>query len=382
MATSNFSHQDMVNMAHTMRRLGPNKNPVINPQAMANVPARSQPLVKAVMSSPYHAAIASGAHPGTSLPAGSGIDTGDPGSGTAGTSTANSNLGYGPAHMRRTPNTRHQVLGFTSTSCGTGAPTQVTAVPYRPFRASRAVIGAYFIGATAVAAGGSTVGLWQVGAAPQFAAVTSEPVGIFASGLNGGYCDFDEAAPAIGIGCTVTAQTTATFYGALIGSTRRQKDNNRPTETKVQRLPIPQVSVAAAGTLTTAQGTVTPIMQFWGRQIIADGLINDHVGLTSAASTGSAAFNLASLYVGADPQFMNLPSSTAPVPWCTFSNLFDLFLDLDMADTAVPYAFSATNIGTVSAVFGGVVLGDVDKRRLSSYGETGSPYAQLSNLAG
>ena len=28
------------------------------------------------------------------------------------------------------------------------------------------------------------------------------------------------------------------------------------------------------------------------------------------------------------------------------------------------------------------VLSDVDKRRLSSYGETGSPYSQLSNMVG
>ena len=113
-------------------------------------------------------------------------------------------------------------------------------------------------------------------------------------------------------------------------------------------------------------------MQFWGRQVILDGTAADQLGVTATASTGCASFNINGLFVGSDPQFMNLPTASAPVPGNLFNGLFDLFEDFDMADTAVPYVFQNTNVGTATVTFGGVILGDVDRRRLSSFGEDGT----------
>lgn len=350
-----YTHSQLTNMAVAMHKTG-----VTHP---SQVPAESKQIVAAVLASPQHASIAS------SGIAGGGVQGSDPNSGTAGAGTANANLGYGPAHMRRTPNTRHQLLGFASVSLPTAVATTVSATPYRNFRVSRSIVSPWTI-QNASASGISTASLstWQVGSSPQFANLNAESIGIYAAGLNGGFQDFDEAASAIAISAVAISTVTATFYGALVGSTRRQKDNNRPASTKVQRLPI--TSTVANIAAAQSSVTVTPTMPFWGRQILLDETTAlGQLGMSTAGSSGAASFNVNGLFVGSDPQFMNSPGATNPVPGSTFNGNYDLFLDFDMADTAVFYTFQIQNIGSATAFFGGVILGDVDKRRLSSFGD-------------
>ena len=115
-----YSHSDLHNVAVALHRRGPSNNPATNPSAISQIPQASMPVVTAVLQHPtyLHVAMNGPNAPAPGASGGSGaIASGNPGSGVAGTGTANQNLGYGPAHMRRTPNTRHQILGFASAAC-------------------------------------------------------------------------------------------------------------------------------------------------------------------------------------------------------------------------------------------------------------------------
>lgn len=321
-------------------------NPSLTPGAINQYPPSAQPLITAVLNHPVHSATARSGGLGGIIMAASG--------GTV-----------RPMPDARQPTERHQLLGFNSTSIGTGATSSVTATPYAPFRGRRLVLSPLTI------ATGSPgyVNTLQVGVRPQFAALNNEPLEMFAAGMQSGYCELDEATPAIGISMNVAVTATVTVYGCVVGITRRNKADNRPqgANRKLLRMPLNiSAGLAAAG---SANYTVTPTLKFWARKIAlgeADQNAETIMGLTAVAATGCAGQNTTGLFVGPNSQLANLPTATAPVPSSVFTPLYDLWLDLDMADTAVPITFQQTTISTVSCFFAGVIEGDAQYSDLAT----------------
>lgn len=343
-----FTEAQLQQAARAMAAMPRTRNPALTPGAIEQVDRRARGLAVAVCNHPTYSAVARGES----------VD---------GPSMNPSSRGpvRGSGFDARNPTERWQLLGFTSVSIGTGATSGVTATPYAPFRGRRIVLAPYTIGVGSP----GTVDTIQVGNKPQFAALNKEPLEMFAAGLQAGYVELDEAYPAIGISMNVSLTATATVYGAVVGITRRNRNANRPegARRKLMRLPMtPQAGLAAAG---TANYTITPTLRFWGRKIVLgeqDQLSTTIMGLTYTGATGAAGQNTTGLFVGPASQLANLPTASAPVPSATFNLNYDIWLDLDMAETAVPYTFQQTCIGTVSSFFGGVIEGDCDLADLAT----------------
>lgn len=322
------------------------QNPAKTPSAPVHPSAA--PIVQAVLASPKHRMIAQGASPLSG--AGAQLD---------------------PHQQRRNPHNRVQLLGFNSTAIGSGLTAGVTATPYENFTGKRMIASGVTIGAGII---GSSVSNLQVGIVPVFAALGSEPIDSFAAGMTSGFTQFPTATPAIGISANVTLVASATFYGAIVGTSTKRKDANRPPSqySKIQRLPIAQTAVAQTGAFNV---TVTPTLPFWGRKLTLSDFQTSAapaniLGLAATGATaGMSQTNMTALSVGVNPQFLNLPSASAPVPCVVFNALAEhMWLDFDMADTAVPYTFQCAPVGTGSVYFGGVLQGDVDVRNISGSG--------------
>ena len=346
-----FSDAQLTAAAQNLAARPDHQNPAKTPAAMNSVAPAAQPIVGAVLASPKHRMIAQG-----------------------GSSSGANPSGLDPHQQNRNPNNRVQLLGFNSQAVGSGASSGVTATPYENFTGKRLIVS----GVTMTQGGivGTNLSNIQVGIVPVFAALGSEPIDDFAAGLTGGYTQFPTATPAIGISANFTSLLSSTFYGAVVGTSTKRKDANRPPHgySKVQRLPIAQTATAQTGPFTV---TVTPTLPFWGRKIVLSDFqtaVPQNILGTSAtgATAGMSQTNITALSVGVNPQFLNLPSASAPVPACVFNGLAEhMWLDFDMADTAVPYTFQCSPVGTGSVYFGGVIEGDIDVRNIS-----GSGYAQ------
>lgn len=345
---ASFTDAQLTNAAQNLAGRARQDNPAHNPGAIRQIPQEAQPLVAAVLSSPKHSQIARGEVAGSQPAAGNGN-------------------ALDPHGQTRKATQRVQLLGFTSALIGSALTVGVTATPYAPFTGKKIAAAPFTLGTGGIS--GSSWGNLQVGVRPQFAALGQEPLDTLAAGLTAGFVELDEATPAIGISMNVTLSASATFYGAIVGTTRKAKDANRPPEQyrKIMRLPIADQSAGYTGNLNV---TVTPTFPFWGRKIVIgepDGIAECIMGLTSTGATGAAGINVTGLYVGANPQFMNLPTASAPVPASIFNAMAEhMWLDLDMADTAVPIVFQTTVIGTVSCFFGGVIDGDCDTRSIAT----------------
>lgn len=348
-----YTDAQLASAANMLANRPRHMNPALSPSAMNTIPSQAQGLVQAVLNSPQHAAMA----------AGSSVHTVNPGGSSS----------LDPHQQKRNPHNRVQLLGFVTTSIGSAAQVGVTATPYENFLGKRILISPVTIGGAGL--NGSSVSNIQVGIVPAFAALGGEPIDSFACGLTPGYTELAMATPAIGISMNVTAAASCTFYGAVVGTSTKRKDANRPPAqfSKLQRLPIAQNATAATGSFNV---TVTPTLPFWGRKLCLSDYTttaSNIMGLTaSGATAGMSQININALSVGVNPQFLNLPSASAPVPAAVFNNLAEhMWVDFDMADTAVPYTFQCSAVGTGSVFFGGVIEGDVDVRNLSGSGYGG-----------
>lgn len=348
-----YTNDQLTSAANALANRPRHMNPAHSPAAMNTIPDAAKPLVSAVLNSPAHAAIA----------AGSGANTVNPGGSTS----------LDPHQQKRNPNNRVQLLGFNTTTIGSAAQVGVTATPYENFLGKRIMVSPVTIGQAGL--NGSSVSNIQVGIVPAFAALGGEPLDSFACGLTPGYTELAMATPAIGISMNVTCAASASFYGCVVGTSTKRKDANRPQGqfSKIQRLPIAQNATAATGSFNV---TVTPTLPFWGRKLVLSdygSTASNIMGLTaSGATAGMSQTNINALSVGVNPQFLNLPSASAPVPAAAFNALAEhMWLDFDMADTAVPYTFQCSAVGTGSVFFGGVIEGDVDVRNLSGSGYGG-----------
>jgi hypothetical protein len=339
----------LITAARAIARRHPNNNPLLNPGAMAQFNASDQALIRQVAASPQHAAIATTPVAG-GAPASAGVGGSEP---------------LASHQLQRTPNTRHNLVGFGASVIAANALTGVSATAYSAFKATRMIIAAPTFAAAGTNTGlvNGNIGNWKVGSKSQFAAVGMEPMGLFATGLNGGRLRFSRAMPAIPISAQVTVGATATFYACLIGTAAGRKDNKRPPPqyAKEDRVYIPATFVNA-GSSTTVE--VAPTRSFWATKVVLDDTQNGTFGL--ATGTGASSFVMPDLLVGSDSQFMSAPpvsGAAAPiVPAGVFNGLWSPNLDFDKASTAVPYAFEITNVGGATALFMGVMLGDVDKR--------------------
>ena len=262
--------------------------------------------------------------------------------------------------IQRSPNTRHNLVGFGAVAVTGGVPASIAATSYSPFVASRVVFSAVTI---MTAATPSTVGAWKVGSKSQFASIGNEPLGLFAASLNGGRIRFNRAAPSISVSAAVQFNTSVTVYAALIGTAGGRKNNNRPPPqyAKEDRVAIPNTTIAPGASQTIA---VTPTRKFWGTKIILDDNLVGTYGLS--VGTGASLLAFSDILVGSDSQLMSAPplsgGATPYVPAGIFNGLYSPEIDLDRADTAVPISFEVLNVGSVTATFGGVILGDTDRR--------------------
>ena len=338
-----YTHAQLTEAAIKLRNRPDHQNPAKNPAAInVHVSPSAQPIVAAVLASPEHAAIAAGQAPA-------------PGE-TSAAAPLNPR-----EQMSLEANRRHQICGFAATLCGTAVQTGVAATPFVPFKAQRMIVSNYTIavGTDVVTSGISSI---MVGKKPQFASLDSEPVGTFAAGQAGDFVRFDECPPSTPISAQVTLAASATFYGALVGVTRGEKNQARPQGGKISRLPIKPTTVAGGASANIA---CTPTKPFWPRKIVLDMPGTSVYGTTAvttvAGTVDGSSFNIQEIFVGTRPQFVHAPlaATTAYVPGVLYSGLYDLWLDFDMADTNVPITFQVVNLATVSAVFGGVIEGDV-----------------------
>lgn len=341
-----YSDQQMASVAQQLAQLPASQNPALTPGAINQFPPAAQPAIVQTITHPVHGATARG------------------GSGSAGGSTMPANT-VRPDSATRNPLERHQLLGFNSASVGSGATGSITATPYAPFRGRRIVLAPFTI-ATGSPGFVNTI---QVGVRPQFAALNNEPLEMFAAGLQAGYCELDQASPAIGIAMNVAVTATCTVYGCLVGITTRNKATNRPSGSnrKLLRLPMNISAGIAVGASSNIQ--ITPTLKFWPRKVTlgeADLLSATILGTTHLAATGAAGMNTTGIFVGPAPQLANLPTASAPVPSAVFNLNYDLWLDFDMADVAVPLTFQQTVIGTVSCFFSGVIEGDANYSDLAT----------------
>ena len=346
-----FTPAQMLTAANKLKALPVHQNPVLTPSALqTHIPAQAQPIVSAVMANPTYARIAA-----------SGSSAGSPGTGsTPNTTNLSQHPELNPKNSRtRQANVRHQIVAFGQTNLSSGVTAQVSAIPYQTFKATRCVISPMTIsGGTDKA---SAVSNWQVGTAPQFANLNSEPISMFAASNNAAFLDFNECAPSLSISASVQVAASITFWGALVGEAPGAAQQDRPMRTKVSRLPITSTSIAAASTITV---TITPTVDFWGRKIVlADAGTNqwgDTFNITAGAN-GASGLLLQEIYVANVPQFLSAPTAnvTAYVPCALFNGLYDLWLDLDRASVAVPYTFQVYNPGTVTLLFAGVIEGDI-----------------------
>ena len=341
-----YSQTQLISEARNLAKVHPNNHPLKNPSAMSQYSGPQQQLIGAIAADPVASAVAM-ASPAAAMAA-------NPGAATP--------IDGHPIY--KSPTTRHNIIGFIGTSVPAGANTGVSATPQNPFAATRMVIGATFIGIAQAGAGTlANIGNWKVGSKSQFASIGQEPIGLFAAGLNGGRLRFTKCPAAIAISATVYTPATATFYACMIGTAGRRKDNGRPPPQycKEDRIAIP-ATVLAPGASSTL--TVTPTRSFWGTLIVLDDNLTGTYGL--AAGTGASNFVLTDLLVGSDSQFMTAPTQGGGIPYVpagVFNGLHSPPLDLDRAYTSVGITFNFTNVGSVTATFSGVILGDVDKRQ-------------------
>lgn len=337
MATHNFTDSQLTRAAQQLAKRHPSDNPVHNSQAMSQIAPDAQPIVAAVLASPTHAAIAAGA------------STSSGGGGTA--------LNPKQNRHRGVPGQRHNIIGFATAALAAGATVGVNATSYAPFRAERVIISPYTIG---TCGDSSTIAQWQVGSDSQYASNDGEPLADFAGSMSSGYVEFQEAAPSVPISANVVSTNTTSFYGAVVGVSRNRKIDPMPDRTRYARLPIKPIQVAAGATTTI---TATPNKPFWGQKVsLFD--TNNPFGLSTTVTAGTlsaSSFNMNTFQVGSDPQFMSAaqPGVTVVVPGAVFLPIYDLWIELDFADTQVPYQWNVTNIGTVSAYFGGTVHGRI-----------------------
>lgn len=332
-----YSLSDRRMAAQKLASMHPALNPALNSTALAHIPAQSLPLVKETLNDPTTAAIAAAStHP-------------------AATSTS-----LNPKMSRqRVPGVRHQVCAFAQVALAAATSVGISAIPYQPFRATRAVFAPATIASNDAL---SAVSNWQVGTSPMFTSLDAEPLSNFASGNQASYLtNFDECEPSIAISAQVKSPNTTTFWGCLFGASRGQAVDDLPANVKVSRLPIKSTVIAAGSTINV---TATTTRAFWGRKIIlAEAGVNtygDTVNVTAGAN-GASGLLLQQLYVGNTPQFVSAPTSTSNlyVPCAAFMGLYDEWIELSRADISVPYVFQVYNPGTVSLNFTGVIEGDV-----------------------
>jgi hypothetical protein len=346
-----FSNAQLTETANSLSRLPAAAHPLFNPQAMQQYNPTDRALVSAVAKSPAHAQIAL-----KNLPMG-GATT------AAGAATAASGTTPLASHaLTRSPTTRHNIVGFGAATIPANSLTGVAAVPYAPaFKATRMVISAVTL--APAGAGPGTIGNWKVGSKSQFAAVGQEPQGLFAAGLNGGRLRFSRAIASMSISAQVTMFATQAFYACLIGTSVGRKDNKRPPAqyAKEDRVYIPSTTVAPGASATV---NVAPTRKFWPTKLVLDDTLTGTFGLNPGL--GASSFILNDLLVGSDSQFMSAPpvsgAPTPVVPAGVFNGLWSPNIDFDRIDTQVPLTFELTNVGSQTATFQGVVLGDVDKR--------------------
>lgn len=340
------SDQQMASIAQQLAVLPASQNPAVTPGAINQFPPDAQGPIVQTITHPVHGATARGGAAG----------------GPQAMSQSNTVV---PQHANRNPLERHQLLGFVSSLVGSGATGSIVATPYAPFRGRRIVLSPFTINAGSP----GYVNTIQVGIRPQFAALNNEPLEMFAAGLQAGYCELDQASPAIGISMNVTLTASATVYGCLVGITTRNKAANRPQGANRKLLRLPMNISTGIGVGASSNITITPTLKFWPRKVTlgeADCLAGPLLGTTHIAATGAAGMNTTGIFVGPSPQLANLPTATAPVPSAVFNLNYNLWLDFDMADTAVPLTFQQTVIGTVSCFFSGVIEGDANYSDLAT----------------
>jgi len=341
----------LMSAAKNLAKRHPTQNPLHTPGAIHSFNPQSQAMIAEISASPMHAAVAKGQASATTTTASGAV--------AAGAAGANPIEGH---ELYRSPMSRHNIIGFGAVSCPAGVLTGVAAQPQVAFTPSRMVVGATTLGLSA-APSTQTIQNWKVGSKSQFASIGAEPLNLFAAGLQGGRVRFSKCAAALTVNAQVILAVTSVFYACLIGTSGNRKNNQRPPAqyAKEDRVAIPNTTVGPAASVMVQ---VTPTRKFWGTKIILDDNGQGDVGL--AAGTGASNFILTDLLVGSDSQFMTAPSQSGgaqpAVPAGVFNNLYSPTLDLDRANTSVAITFELTNVGSVTAVFGGVILGDVDKR--------------------
>lgn len=332
-------------MARAISALPDHKHPLKNPSIIATLDPNAQRNLKIIASDPTLSAIATGnaaSHTGNaaSQTTGGGPSATDP----TGSSTTNAQLGWGNAFTTgRNPRVRHVLLGFAATVLAAGAANVVVkATPNVDFKPNRMVIQPGFSG---------TIAGVQSGIRPQYVSNAAEDADMYQPLSYGGELDLDAVRAAVSIVGQITnsnATASQTFYGAFIGQAIGMP-YRRLTSKLMDGSMGTSGSVSASG---TGSLVLTPLIQYTARKVL----------FTPGASF-SDAFIITSITAGIQNQLM----SGDPIPASVFSDLYPLFVDLDVVKPSVPLTIAYQNVSAGAATLKGTTRGDVNPMDLARY---------------
>jgi hypothetical protein len=268
----------------------------------------------------------------------------DPTGATKGRSNSGGDLGWGSGfgHYRKA-NIRHVLLGIAATVLTAGqANVQFKATPQVDFKPDAMVVMPGFSG---------TIASVQSGVRPQYVSTAAEDADMYQPLSYGRELDLDAVKAAVSIIGQVTnsnATAAQTMYGCFIGEAVGKRYRKLKSKLQVGSLGT-SGSVSSNG---TGSLTLVPQIEYTTRKII----------LTPGASF-SDAFIITSISCGVQNQLMSFD----PLPASVFSDLFPLFLDLDVVKPGVTLTIGYQNVSGGAAVLKGSTRGDCDPEDLVNF---------------